>query len=54
MSTNPIEMPSKIERHPDLLVVPMDGDLVMMSIIQGSYDGINQVRSTIWEALQTP
>ena len=54
MSTNTIDMQCKIMRHPDLLAVPMDGDLVMMSISQGNYYGINPVGSVIWEALQTP
>ena len=47
-------MSSTIMRHPDLLAVPMDGDLVMMSISQGSYYGINPVGAIIWDALQTP
>jgi hypothetical protein len=54
MSTTPIDMQRKIMRHPDLLAVPMDGDLVMMSISQGNYYGVNPVGTVIWEALQAP
>ena len=49
-----VETNSKIMRHPDLLAVPMDGDLVMMSISKGTYYGINPVGAVIWDALQTP
>ncbi len=54
MPNNTITMSTSIMRHPDLMAVPMDGDLVMMSISQGNYYGINAVGVTIWEALQTP
>ncbi|MFZ6864650.1 PqqD family peptide modification chaperone [Undibacterium sp. Ji67W] len=54
MSTISLDMSSKFIRNPDLVAVPMDGDLVMMSISQGSYYGVNPVGSVIWEALQTP
>ncbi|MFZ6689834.1 PqqD family peptide modification chaperone [Undibacterium sp. SXout11W] len=54
MSTNTLDMSSKFIRNLDLVAVPMDGDLVMMSISQGSYYGVNPVGSVIWEALQTP
>lgn len=54
MPNSTITMSTRIMRHPDLMAVPMDGDLVMMSISQGNYYGINPVGVTIWENLQTP
>lgn len=54
MVDHTLDMHCKIARHPDLLAVPMDGDLVMMSISQGCYYGINPVGARIWEALEMP
>lgn len=47
-----ITMENIVSRNPDLLAVPMDGDLVMMSISEGHYFGINPVGVRIWEALE--
>ncbi|MDO8652619.1 MAG: PqqD family peptide modification chaperone [Undibacterium sp.] len=54
MSETSLDRQCKLARHPDLLAVPMDGDLVMMSISQGSYYGINPVGVQIWQALESP
>ena len=43
-----------LERNPDLMAANMDGEMVMMSVSQGSYFGINEVGALIWSTLETP
>lgn len=54
MSYPPLQMSSLVSRNPDLLAVPMDGDIVMMSISQGMYYGINPVGARVWALLAQP
>lgn len=48
------DMNTCVVRNHDLMAVPMDGDLVMMSISQGRYYGINPVGGRIWALLEQP
>lgn len=43
-----------IQSNPDMIVVDMDGEKVMMSIESGDYFGINTVGSYIWDMIQDP
>lgn len=49
-----VNLDTTIVRNTDLMAVPMDGDLVMMSISQGTYYGINPVGGRIWSLLEQP
>lgn len=49
-----VNLDTTIVRNTDLMAVPMDGDLVMMSISQGTYYGINPVGARIWALLEQP
>lgn len=49
-----VNLNTTIVRNTDLMAVPMDGDLVMMSISQGTYYGINPVGGRIWTLLEQP
>jgi hypothetical protein len=49
-----VNLDTTIVRNTDLMAVPMDGDLVMMSISQGTYYGINPVGGRIWTLLEQP
>lgn len=44
----------KLKRNPDLVAAEMDGDLVMMSIENGTYFALTGIAPQIWEALETP
>lgn len=46
-----LNLDSNIVRNPDLVATEMDGELVMMSIDQGEYYGLNRVAARIWELL---
>jgi len=36
------------------MAADMDGEMVMMSVSQGSYFAINEVGALIWSTLETP
>ncbi len=51
----PFSRDTRLQRHPDLIAVDMDGDTVMMSIERGDYFGISgEVGPRIWELLENP
>ena len=54
MPSKPIKPATIFFRNPDIIAADMDGDLVMMSIEQGSYFGLQGVGPFIWEMLETP
>ena len=45
---------SQVQRNPKLLANQMDGEIVMMSIDNGEYYGLDEVGSRIWELMETP
>ena len=45
---------STVSRNPDIVTNEIDGDMVMMSITEGSFFGLNAVGSAIWHLLETP
>jgi len=44
----------RFARNPDLISADMDGDLVMMSVEQGTYYGLTGIAPQIWIALEEP
>jgi hypothetical protein len=47
-------MSGKIKRSDDILTAPLDDMLLMMSIEQGKYFGLNGAAPRIWELLEKP
>lgn len=45
---------SQVQRNPKLLANQMDGEIVMMSIDNGEYYGLDEVGSRIWELMEKP
>ncbi len=45
---------SQVQRNPKLLANQMDGEIVMMSIANGEYYGLDEVGSRIWELMEKP
>src|SRR5436190_19348918 len=43
-----------IARSPAVLAAEVDGEIVMMSIEQGRYFGLDDIASDIWKRLETP
>lgn len=47
-------MESRLTRAEGLLATELDGELVLMSIEQGSYYGMERTARRIWDLLETP
>jgi len=45
---------STISRNSEIVTKEIDGDMVMMSITEGSVFGLNVVGLAIWDLLETP
>lgn len=43
-----------VRRNDELIVAPVDGELVMLSVEKGQYFGIGGVGTRIWELLESP
>jgi hypothetical protein len=43
-----------VSRNPDIITSEIDGDMVMMSVSEGSFYGLNAVGAAIWHLLDTP
>jgi len=43
-----------ISRSPSVLTAEVDGEIVMMSIEQGRYFGLDDIGSDIWKRLEPP
>ncbi len=43
-----------ISRSPSVLTAEVDGEVIMMSIEQGRYFGLDDIGSDIWKRLDTP
>jgi len=41
-----------VERNPEIVHTDMDGEVVMMSIEQGAYYGVDSIGSRIWNMLE--
>jgi len=49
-----IELHTMLHRHGDLLVQPIDDDLVMADIQSGKYFGLTDTARAIWDLLDQP
>lgn len=45
---------SVVQRNPKLIANQMDGEIVMMSIDNGEYYGLDEIGSRIWELIENP
>ena len=50
----PFNLDSIIQLNPEMVSADMDGEVVMMSIEDSAYYGLNAVGSDLWEALESP
>ena len=53
-SSEPIAADAVVTRNDDMVGVEVDGTVVMMSVEQGMYFGLNGVGPRIWSLLATP
>jgi len=51
---NNVNLQSVISRNPEIIHSVMDDEVVMMSVDQGLFFGIDNIGSHIWELLETP
>jgi len=49
-----ITMDAIVCRSTDLIASNVDGEVVMMSVGQGEYYGLNQIASKIWGLIESP
>lgn len=49
-----IKLHTTILRNPELISTDVDGEKVMMSIVNGEYFGLDSVGSRIWELIENP
>jgi len=52
--TQAINTNSIIQRNDDIVQAEIDGEIVMMSIENGEYYGLDIIASRIWEIIETP
>jgi hypothetical protein len=45
---------SIVQRNPEVIAAEADEDLIMVSIVSGSYYGISDVAREIWDAIEHP
>lgn len=53
MST-PISQDTIVSCHPDHLSAELDGELVIMSVTEGKYVGLNSIATVVWRRLGQP
>ncbi len=46
------ELNECLRQNPDLVTADMDGEKVMMSVVNGQYFGINAVGARVWDLLE--
>jgi len=51
---NTVTLQSVISRNPEIIHSAMDDELVMMSVDQGLFFGIDKIGTHIWNLLETP
>ncbi|ATW02492.1 lasso peptide biosynthesis PqqD family chaperone [Sphingorhabdus sp. YGSMI21] len=49
-----LKLDSIVRRNPEMVSADMDGEMVMMSIEDSAYYGLNAVGSNLWEAMEEP
>lgn len=50
----PVAEATRIARSPSVLAAEVDGEIVMMSIEEGSYFGLDDIGSDIWRRIDPP
>lgn len=51
---NPLTLNTIVQRNPKLIANQMDGEIVMMSVDNGEYYGLDETGTRIWELLEAP
>lgn len=51
---NHINLKMTVQRNSEMVASKMDGEIVMMSIDNGEYYGLDPVGSRIWEIIEKP
>jgi hypothetical protein len=46
-----IELSNSVKRTPEMVFSKLDGEVVMMSVENGEYYGLNEIGSAIWERI---
>jgi hypothetical protein len=54
MINSPINLQTKVQRNLNMVSSKIDNELVMMSIENGEYYGLDEVGSRIWELIEKP
>ncbi len=54
MSAPQLNLQCIVQRDPEIIAAEVDQDLIMVSIVKGSYYGISDVARAIWEAIEQP
>jgi len=52
--SNQLTIDSLVQRNPKLIANQMDGEIVMMSVDNGEYYGLDETGSRIWELMEFP
>jgi Coenzyme PQQ synthesis protein D (PqqD) len=52
--TSPIREATIVSRSPSVLATNVDGEVVIMSIEQGRYIGLDEIGSDIWKRIEPP
>jgi hypothetical protein len=50
----PLSLTSLVKSASDLVSAPVDGEVVILSVERGSYFGLDEIGSEIWQRLETP
>jgi len=54
MTEKNVNKHTQLVRDPEILATPMDNEIVMMSVENGEYYGLNPVASRIWRLFEEP
>ena len=49
-----VDLNSRVARSEEVLATEVDGEVVMMSIEQGNYSGLDGIGSEIWQLIERP
>lgn len=52
--TAPLSLTSLVKSSNDLISAPVDGELVILSVERGTYFGLDQIGTEIWQRLESP
>jgi hypothetical protein len=49
-----LSLASRVRRSEDQIAAPVDDEIIILSVERGSYFGLDDIGSDIWERLATP